>query len=233
MATFSTNPRHPSNWNRDERNLYAKVFTAIFSDAEWTKSFLQVRNRLQQVLPDTVGVAEDLSGLFAADEKLVVSFDNNLHDIVRAETDAGEYCDVAVWNQKGNTLLTIKAKANTDWSFCADILLEIERVEGIQASQAIDHAGHCLVVAEKKWQAVSNAKARRQKGSQLNRLCDWLERNAATDGGTIIPTFVLTWEDIAEAIGTVGTPAAKEFRQWLKQQASICLLNANQMPPRK
>lgn len=123
-------------------------------------------------------------------------------------------------------MVTVEAKANTDWSFREDILNEIERVEDIQCNHRIDHLAHCLIVAESKWSAVKNPRARQRKSSQWNRLREWYETREEC-----LPIFILTWEAIAESIRSLGTSEAKGFHHWLVEQVKICLLPVEKMPP--
>lgn len=86
MTTYVADRRHPSNWNRDERNLYAKAFGAIFSNPKFTERFLATPNQLSREFPDGPGVPADLRAVIRDSVDCLISFDNNLHDIVSAET---------------------------------------------------------------------------------------------------------------------------------------------------
>jgi|GEM_PF-3953952 len=224
LVTFIADSLHPSNWNRDERNLYVRVVAEFLYSQGPDR---QQRGDLLFGCRNQLAHEQDL-GLPASiprpSGELVATFDNNLHDAVRSEQRGREYGDVVLWGNDG--FVTIEAKCNTNWKFSKDVEEVFASGAQVAASTGRSHLAHVLIVAQQKWNHVRRPSAMRQKTSNMGRLKHYLSQQQPSK-----PLFVITWEQIAEAALSLPSETAGDFSAWLRLQVEICLRKVGSMPP--
>lgn len=222
---FIADPHHPSNWNRDERNIYARVFGFLFAkpapDPRHDILF-RCENRIGDD-PAPVEGLELLTHIPRPAGELVVSFDNNLHDVVPEAPENPEYGDIVIWGTE--EFITIEAKGHTGWNFDNDVGRPGRSAKQVAQRSGYRHLGHVLLVTEQKLEAVQAPSAVSQSNSQWDWLIHWIPDLQDE-------LLVVTWQQIADEVRTLEGREAGEFAAWLTMQQEICLLNDHEMPPR-
>lgn len=220
---FVVDPNHPSNWNRDERNLYVRTFAGfLFASHGGPSEPAEVLFNCANRLADDAALAPALTRVPRPAGDLVVSFDNNLHDAARSVRHGPEYGDVVIWGDNG--FVTVEAKCNTDWSFEKDVAACFRSAAEVEGSTGKRHLAHVLLVAETKWLQVRQPHALNHSRSQYRRLVAWLQSDSPS-------LCVVTWEQIARTSRDVLGNAAGSFPDWLELQVDICLRTSDEMPP--
>ncbi len=217
---FNSSPLHPSNWNRDERNFYAKAFAGFLFGTQ-DEARRQLLFECPNLLAGEVG-APVVPSLPRPGGELFVSFDNHLHDHLVEERRSGEFADVAIWGDAG--FVTIEAKVADDWNLDKDIIGEIEGARRVATSHGFQHLGHCLLIAERKWAAMRAPSATRQPTSMWNRFVSWLP-------GRPVPVVFLTWETLGRRAAQTCGVDGERFSDWVQTQTAINARRVGQMPP--
>lgn len=223
MNEFSSDVRNPTNWNRDERNLYIRVFAQfLFAAGENSAERAGVLFDCPNLLCNEKMLNPRLTRTPRPKGPLTVTFDNNLHDVVPDVKTGPEYGDVVIWGQ--DEFVTIEAKCNSDWKFEKDVENCLSSAKRVAASTGKTHLAHILLVADKKWQRVRSSSATHHPRSNFKKLTRWGSRNNA-------PFCVLTWEQIAEKARGRPGESATNFSIWLEMQVQICMRESAAMPP--
>lgn len=220
---FIEDPTHPSNWNRDERNLYIRVFAEfLFSQGPDLDARHSILFACENRLHDDSTLDPTLARVPRPDGELTVTFDNNLHDAVAEVRQGPEYGDVVIWGDTG--FITVEAKCATNWSFDKDVAACLESAGRVADSTGRTHLGHVLLIAEGKWQRVRQPPAVNHKKSQYRALTTHLAQTPA-------PLCVVTWEQIADRARRSLGNAAGSFPGWVDMQVGVCMRGSHAMPP--